>query len=291
MRIAISGATGFVGSHLGEFLKERGDEVVPLPRTIFSENERETLAGVLSQCDAVINLAGAPLDKRWTEAYRKEIYESRVQTTRAIVDAINSVKTKPELLISTSAVGYYPSSGCYGESDARKGTGFLSDICHAWEDEAAKVSPEVRCVITRFAVILSPDGGAFPKIAYPAQHRLAVRLGSGTQNFAWIDLQDLMRAMEFIITHPAIHGPVNLVSPRRINNGQFTRAVARRFGAWVLPMPGFLINLVWGDAAQLLLSGQCAYPEKLLAAGFRFTSEGISDFLERIERIGKSDKK
>lgn len=286
MRIAISGATGFVGSHLSEFLKRRGDEVVPLPRGLFGESGREKLAEVLSQCDAVINLAGATLNKRWTVAYRKEIYESRILTTRAIVETINSLKTKPKLLISASAVGYYPSNGCYAESDARKGTGFLSDICRDWEDEAAKVSPEVRCVVTRFAVILSPDGGAFPKVAYPAQHRIAVRFGSGLQNFAWIDLQDLMRAMEFIITHPAIEGPVNLVSPRRINNGQFTAAVARRFGAWVMPMPGFLLHMVWGDAAQLLLSGQCAYPEKLLTGGFKFTSESINDFLGRIGEDG-----
>lgn len=287
MRIAISGATGFVGSHLSEFLKERGDEIVPLSRSLFGASEREKLAGVLSRCDAVINLAGATLDKRWTEAYRREIRDSRVNTTRAIVDAINSLKTKPELLISASAVGYYPSEGCYAESDAQKGTGFLADICAEWEAETAKVSPGVRWVATRFGVVLAPDGGAFPKIAYPARHRLAARFGSGLQNFAWVDLQDLMRAMEFIITHPAIEGPVNVVAPRRINNGQFTAAVARRFGAWVLPMPGFLLHMALGEAAMLLLSGQCAYPGKLLTAGFRFTSESINDFLGRIEEAGK----
>lgn len=287
MRIAISGATGFVGSHLGEFLKGRGDEIVPLPRGLFAEGGREKLADVLSQCDAVINLAGATLNKRWTEAYRREIRDSRVNTTRAIVDAINSLKTKPKLLISASAVGYYPSEGCYAESDAQKGTGFLADICAEWEAETAKVSPDVRWVATRFGVVLAPDGGAFPKIAYPAQHRVAVRFGSGLQNFAWVDLQDLMRAMEFIITHPAVEGPVNVVAPRRINNGQFTQAIARRFGAGVLPMPGFLLHIVWGEAALLLLSGQCAYPEKLLASGFKFTSESINDFLGRIGGDGK----
>lgn len=284
MRIAISGATGFVGTHLSAYLRKRGDEVVPLPRELFATGERETLAGVLSQCDAVINLAGATLNKRWTTAYKREIYDSRIGTTRAIVEAINSLRMKPGLFISASAVGYYPSSGCYGESDSKIGNGFLADLCRDWEDEAAKVSPDVRCVITRFAVVLSPDGGAFPKMVHPAQHRIAVQFGSGMQNFAWIDLQDLLRAMEFVITHPSIQGPVNMVSPRRINNGQFTRAIANRYRSWlVLPLPGMLMHMILGDASQLMLSGQCAYPEKLLSHGFTFRSHGINDFLSQLE--------
>lgn len=284
MVIAISGATGFVGTHLSAYLRDRGDEVVSLSKELFTAGELETLAGVLSQCDAVINLAGATLNKRWSAAYKREIYDSRIGTTRAIVEAVNSLRKKPGLLISASAAGYYPSSGCYGESDAKKGEGFLSDLCRDWEEEAVKVSPQVRCVIARFAVILSPDGGMFPKAAYPAQHRIAVQCGSGMQNLAWIDLQDLLRAMEFVITHPAIHGPVNMVSPRRINQGQFTHALAHHFRSWlVLPLPGVLLHMVWGDASQLLLSGQCAYPEKLLAHGFTFRSHGIGDFLSKLE--------
>lgn len=284
MKIAISGATGFVGTHLSAYLKDRGDEVVSLPRELFNAGEREMLAGVLSQCDAVINLAGAPLDKRWTAAYRREIYDSRIGTTRAIVEAINSLRRKPRLFLSASAVGYYPSSGCYAESDAKKGEGFLSDLCRDWEEEAARVSPDVRCVIARFAVVLSWDGGAFPKMAYPAQHRIAVQFGSGMQNLAWIDLRDLLRAIEFVMTHPAIHGPVNMASPRRINQGQFTRALAHHFRSWlVLPLPAVLLHIMWGDASQLILSGQCAYPEKLLAHGFTFRSHGIRDFLSQLD--------
>lgn len=282
MIIAISGATGFVGTHLSAYLKDRGDEIISIPRELFSAEERQTLVGVVSQCDAVINLAGATLDKRWTAAYRREIYESRIGTTHAIVEAINSLRTKPRLFISASAVGYYPSSGCYAESDAKKGEGFLSDLCRDWEAEAARVSPDVRCVIARFAAVLSWDGGAFPKIASPARHRIAIRFGSGMQNFSWIDLHDLLRAVEFVMTHPVIHGPVNMVSPRRINQGQFTRALAHRFRSWlILPLPGVLLRMIRGDASQLILSGQCAYPEKLLAHGFTFRSHGIRDFLSQ----------
>lgn len=283
MRIAISGASGFVGSHLGTFLQERGDEVVPLPRHLFDAAERDMLAGALAQCDAVINLAGATIDHRWTEAYKHEIYDSRIGTTRAIVEAINGLRIKPGVLVSASAVGYYPSTGCYGESDARQGTGFLSDVCRDWEAEAMKVSPEVRCVVTRFGVVLAPDGGVFPRIADPARRGVVFRVGSGRQNFSWVDLQDLMRIMEFILTHPTLGGPVNVAAPRRLTGGQFAKAIGLRFGAWVtLPIPGVLLHLAKGDAAQLMLSGQCAYPEKLLAAGFQFRSEGINDFLERV---------
>lgn len=283
MRVAISGASGFVGSHLSKFLVQRGDDVVPLPRKLFAESDRTALSEVLSQCDAVVNLAGATLDKRWTDTYKREIYDSRIGTTRALVEAINALKVKPGLLISASAVGYYPSSGCYAESDAKKGTGFLSDVCRDWEAEVAKVSPDVRRVIARFAVVLSPDGGAFPRIAYAATHRVAVQFASGAQNFAWVDLLDLLRAIDFIITHPQITGPVNVVSPRRINNAQLTRAVAHHFGSWLtLPLPAFMLHLAFGDSAQLLLNGQCAYPEKLLANGFTFQSNSINDFLDRI---------
>lgn len=283
MRVAISGASGFVGSHLSAFLEEHRTEVIPLSRHLFGTNDKEPLAEVLSQCDVVINLAGATLNRRWTEAYRREIYESRIHTTRTLVEAINSLRVKPELLISTSAVGYYPSSGCYGESDNGRGTGFLSDLCRDWEDEVTKVSSEVRWVVARFAVVLSSDGGVFPKMAGPAQRGLAVQFASGIQNFAWIDMQDLLRAIEFIITHRGISGPVNMVSPRRLTNAQFAKALAKHFHAWItLPVPAFALQMLWGDASQLLLSGQCAYPEKLQAHGFTFSSNGINDFLSKI---------
>ncbi|HJE89031.1 TIGR01777 family oxidoreductase [Rikenella microfusus] len=259
----MSGATGFVGSHLQKFLQERGHEIVPIGRELFVPEKRERLSEALSSCDTVINLAGAPLNRRWTAEYRREIYDSRIGTTRAIVEAIRSQEAKPDLFIFASAVGYYPAKGCYGESDARKGEGFLADVCRNREVEAIRVPPQVRCVIARFALIFAPDGGVFHRMAFPARHRIAVRLGSGQQHFAWIDLRDLMRAVEFVIQRPDICGPVNMAAPRRINNGPFTRALAERYRSWlVLPVPDLLLHLFMGEAAQLVLSGQCVYPER-----------------------------
>lgn len=124
----------------------------------------------------MINLAGAPLNRRWTAEYRREIYDSRIGTTRAIVEAIRSQEAKPDLFISASAVGYYPAKGCYGESDARKGEGFLADVCRNREAEAIRVPPQVRCVIARFALIFAPDGGVFHRWRFP--HGIAQRSAS-----------------------------------------------------------------------------------------------------------------
>lgn len=282
MRIAISGATGLIGSHLSTHLKQRGDEIIPLRREFFTPAKRSVLAAALTGCDAVINLAGATIDRYWTDAYKAELYRSRIETTRTLVETLRTLEHRPRLFLSASAVGYYPSEGCYAESDARQGDGFLARLCHDWEHEVAQLPDDVRWITMRFGVVLSPDGGAFPKLAVFARKRLALRFGSGMQNFSWIDLEDLVRAVAFLIEHPGIEGPVNFVSPRRINNRQFTQAIARCFRTLTLPLPTVLLRLVRGESSELLLSGQCAYPEKLISHGFTFRSESINDFLARL---------
>ncbi len=283
-KTAISGDTGFVGSHLQKLLQERGHEIVPIGRELFVPEQRERLSEALSSCDTVINLAGAPLNRRWTAEYRREIYDSRIGTTRAIVEAIRSQEAKPNLFISASAVGYYPAKGCYGESDARKGEGFLADVCRNREAEAIRVPPQVRCVIARFALILAPDGGIFHRMAFPARHRIAVRLGSGQHPGEWsvidppgsrhIDQPADVRTLD-----DEFHGPhqVSQVDPGEM-------LLAERYRSWlVLPVPDPLLHLFMGKAAQLVLSGQCVYPEKLLAHGFTFLSDKIGDFLAQVE--------
>lgn len=282
MRIAISGATGFIGSHIATCLKQRGDEIIPLRRDFFKLEKRGILAAALSGCDAVINLAGATLNHHWSETYKRELYQSRIGTTRTLVETLHSLSHKPTLFISASAVGYYPSTGCFAESDARQGDDFLAHLCQAWEREATRVPPGVRWITMRLGIVLSPDGGAFPHIAAPARRHIALRFGSGTQNFSWIDLEDLQRAIIFLFDHPEINGPVNMVSPRRISIQQFTQAVAHHFRTWIiLPLPAFLLRLIRGEAAEPILSGQCVYPEKLIEHGFTFHSESIHDFLAR----------
>ena len=174
MKIAISGATGFIGTHLTAHLTGLGHRAVPLGRSAF--RSQESLAAALAGCGAVVNLAGAPIDRRWSDAYKKQLYDSRIGTTRKLVAAINEMNPAPKVFVSASAVGYYPDQGCYDEYTAVKGTSFLSDLCESWEREASRVVPGIRLAVARFGVVLAPDEGAFAKMAFPFRKGIAARL-------------------------------------------------------------------------------------------------------------------
>lgn len=176
MKIAISGATGFIGTHLTAYLTGLGHRAVPLGRPAF--RSQESLAAALAGCGAVVNLAGAPIDRRWSDAYKKQLYDSRIGTTRKLVAAINEMNPAPKVFVSASAVGYYPDQGCYDEYTAVKGTGFLSDLCESWEREASRVVPGIRLAVARFGVVLAPDEGVFAKMAFPFRKGIAVRIAS-----------------------------------------------------------------------------------------------------------------
>lgn len=161
MRIAISGNSGFIGQHLTEFLSVGGDVVVPLKHAMFRSRSDEKLKQALTGCDVVINLAGATINQRWTRKAKRKIMNSRIYTTRRLVSIINEMEVKPEVFISASAVGIYPDNGIYSESSTSVGTGFLSEVCIRWEDEAQKLSRDIRLVVARFGVVLSRMEGHY----------------------------------------------------------------------------------------------------------------------------------
>lgn len=280
MKIAISGASGFIGKHLTAFLTGQGHQVVPLGRAMFRENMSGQLMHVLSHCEVVINLAGASINHRWTAEYKKELYSSRIHVTRKIVQALNGLKQKPSLLISASAVGYYPTEGCFDEDSTERGTGFLSDLCHRWESEALKLPQETRLVITRFGVVLSPDGGALQQMLRPLKMRVAVTIGPGTQMFPWIDIRDLNKAMAHIIATPSINGATNLVAPEMLTQAQLMSKLALRHGrCFKFTMPASFFRLLLGEAAEFITKGQCVRPARLIESGFNFSSPTMDDFL------------
>ena len=182
MNIAMTGATGYIGKHLSSYLTEKGGHrVIPLGRSMFREGMSGLLIQTLAHCDVVINLAGAPINKRWTPEYKQELFNSRIVVTHRIVRALNAVKTKPKLMISASAVGYYPPEVEADEYTRTRGEGFLSDLCYAWEKEAKRCPEPTRLVITRFGVVLSPDGGAMQQMLRPLQAtKVATAIGPGT---------------------------------------------------------------------------------------------------------------
>ncbi|WP_455592764.1 TIGR01777 family oxidoreductase [Bacteroides sp.] len=282
MNIAISGATGFIGKHLSRFLTEKGHRVVPLGRAMFREGMSGHLIQTLSHCDVVINLAGAPISKRWTPEYKQELYDSRIKVTHRIIRAMEAVKTKPKLMISASAVGYYPSEGDFDEYTNTRGNGFLSELCYAWEKEARRCPSQTRLVITRFGIVISPHGGAMEQMLKPLKMtKIATAIGPGTQPFPWIDIHDLCRAMEFIINNEAVSGVVNLVAPQQVSQYAFTQAMAKAYHAWLtVVMPSSFFRLLYGEASTFMTSGQNVRPTRMLEYGFKFDVPNVEKLFE-----------
>ncbi|MCL3851376.1 MULTISPECIES: TIGR01777 family oxidoreductase [Parabacteroides] len=276
MKIAISGNSGFIGRHLTDFFSDRGNIVVPLKHSMFRLKTDDKLKEALTGCDVVINLAGTTINQRWTSKAKREIKNSRVYTTRRLVSILNEMPVKPKLFISASAVGIYPDKGIYSETSTSEGTGFLADVCIRWEEEAQKLSRDIRLVVARLGVVLSKDGGALPKMLLPFRFFVGGKIASGKQGFSWIHIEDVLNAIQFIIEHEDLSGVVNLVSPQPLTNRAFTRATADVLHrpAW-LTIPGKVFRYLYGEGEELLTKGQQAYPARLLSAGYVFRYSDI----------------
>ena len=278
--VVIYGATGFIGGGLATLLAADGWEV-----TGVSRKGRGDVDGVakwttpdeadLSGAEAVVNLAGDPIDQRWTEERKKSFYESRVGVTDEIVRRISELpeERRPRVLLNGSAVGIYGGRGDEVlEDDALRGEGFLADLCAAWEEAAVKAEAHgVRVVRVRTGVVLGEGGQAFEKLKAVFKAGIGGRLGDGRQWMPWIHVKDLRRAMAFCVSNPEISGAVNGAAPNPERNADFTRKMAKAVKRWVcLPVPGFALKIVLGGFGGALLVGQRAIPKKLLEAGFDF---------------------
>jgi uncharacterized protein (TIGR01777 family) len=228
----------------------------------------------------VINLAGAPVARRWTPEYQKEILSSRIDTTRKIADAINAATNKPKLFISNSAIGIYDSKETHTESSRSFADNFLAKVCSDWEEEANRVQSPVRVVIFRIGVVLGSDGGALLKMHRPFSIGLGGKLGSGKQAMSFIHIHDLVNAFMFAIGHETLEGVVNAVSPYPSYNAEFTDKLGKVLGqpTW-FTVPAFALKLAFGDGAQVLLEGQSVLPEKLMQEGFTFRFPTIQNAL------------
>lgn len=284
MKIAISGATGFIGTHLSDYLTEQGHEVIRLGKEWFQEKAIGKLIETVAKAEVIINLAGAPINRRWTSEYKRVLQESRTIPTRMLVESINQSE-QVQLFISASAVGYYPSEGCFDEYDTHKGNDFLSDLCDIWETEARRIKQSVRVVITRFGIVLSPDGGAFSELIRPIHLGIATGIGTGKQPFTWIDLVDLMRGIDFIIRRTELEGVFNFVAPEHLTNTALTRALAHHYHTILkVKVPAPFFRLLYGEGAGFLTKGQCVEPTRLTEAGFQFGTLTIEDFLRKIPK-------
>lgn len=283
MNVAITGSSGFIGSRLTDRLTVFGHQVTPLWNYLFTQDSVDCLAEALAGCHAVINLAGAPIDRRWTDDYKRELVESRVITTRKLVEAVHRLHEPPEVMISASASGYYsPSGGCHGERDNPAEDSFLAELCAAWEKEAEQVNDSVRLIRTRFGVVLSPDGGAFPRMTRPARFGVTAAVGNPEHPFSWVALEDLVNALIFMMQRKDISGPVNVTAPERTTNREFYKAVAEHFHTRLsIHVPDAVLHLLMGEASQVMTGGQCAVPETLMREGFEFQYPDIRTFFNK----------
>ncbi|MEY4741607.1 MAG: hypothetical protein RL672_357 [Actinomycetota bacterium] len=287
MRILISGASGLIGSALATELSAQGHKVSRLVRRAARDaNEIEwhpgslpLPAGVIDQFDVVVNLAGATTGKLpWTSKYKRELIESRLDSTSTLVDAMRSANTRPKVFLSGSASGFYGDTGdrdCV-ESDDR-GTGFLSDLAVAWEAEAFKAPSEVRVVTLRTTMVLSRRLGALGRLLPILRAGLGGPLGSGKQWWAWISLTDEVRAIIHLMNNADARGAYNLTAPQSTTCRELVDALGRAFKRPTLfAVPAFVLRLVFGlGADELLLCNQRMSANRLLESGFRFTHPTI----------------
>lgn len=281
--IAITGATGLIGSALVERLRAHGHTVRRLVRSprdaregdVVWDAERSELATpALRGVDAVVNLAGAPIAKRWTAERRRDIRNSRVAGTQSLARAIAAMEPRPRVLLNASAVGYYGSRGdeVLSESSA-PGSGFLAGVTVEWERAtAAAAEAGVRVVLLRTGVVLSAKGGALAKMLPPFRLGMGGPLGSGEQWMSWIALEDHLHAMEHALFVDSVRGPVNLVSPNPVRNLHFATTLGRVLTRpAVIPVPAVALELLYGEMArETILASQRALPAALSASGFDF---------------------
>ena len=278
--IAITGASGFVGTSLTKYFSNLGYKIIAISRDIL--NNQEKLKDTLNQTDIVINLAGANIINRWSDSYKKLLYSSRIDTTSKIVNAINSIENKPKLLISTSAVGIYDNKSTHNENGTFSND-FLSNLCQDWEKEALKANNETtKVAIFRFGIVLGRDGGAFAKMITPFKLGLGGIIGSGNQAFSYIHISDLLRAYQFVIENK-FSGVFNLTAPKPTTNLLFTRALGKALRRpTIFPVPEFILNLIFSEGAKVLTDGQDVTPEKLLSLGFKFEYKNIEETLQAL---------
>jgi uncharacterized protein (TIGR01777 family) len=280
MIAVISGESGFQGSAIKAMLSGMGYEVVSLSRKDLYGSV-EALAGRMRGAVLVIHLAGAPIIGRWTKKYQLEIYDSRINTTRNIVEAMKLLEQKPKTFICASAVGIYPTEGAWVEEGTVVANNFLGEVCRDWEAAAVKAPAGVRVLNFRFGVVLGKNGGALPKLMLPFKFFAGGRIASGKQALSWIHLSDVLAVFNFAIENPELSGPVNLASPQTVTNAEFTKTLAKVMKRpAVFPVPELALKLVFGKGAMMLTQGQEAIPKKLLDAGFRFEFPELEGALE-----------
>lgn len=285
MRIAITGASGLIGTAVSTAFADAGHDVVRLVRRAPAgpgEAQWDVEAGTidegpLQEVEAIVHLAGETIGQRWTESTRRRILDSRVDGTRLIAETAARLPKSPVVLCA-SAIGYYGLRGDeLVDETSRRGPGFLADVAEAWEAAAEPArAAGLRTVHLRQGIVLSRHGGALQRMLLPFKLGAGGRIGSGRQWWSWVSLEDVVAAYLFALEHP-LEGPVNVTAPGAVSNKDFVRALGRALHRpTVFPLPGFAVKTMFGAMGEeMLLGGQRVEPAKLRAAGFAFAQPDI----------------
>ena len=293
--ILITGAAGFVGTYLTEFLIDKGYDIIILSRS--AKNTKANIAhwdpesgeidiDALQNLDAVVHLAGESIAGRWTDHKKVRIENSRVLGTKLLSESIASLNKKPEVFISASAIGIYGSRGDEILDEASScGQGFLADVGVKWE-EATKAAQDagIRVCNVRIGLVLGQDGGALEKMLVPFKFGLGGKIGDGTQYWSWIAIDDLIQIIYYLLNNENVQGPVNAVSPNPVTNNQFTKALGRTLNRpTMFPLPAFAARGLLGEMAdETMLSSTRVMPQKLLDSGFKFKYIDLNEALSGI---------
>jgi len=281
-KIAITGASGFVGTNLTDSFHQEGHDVIAIKRDDIKDIEK--LSNIISGCDVVINLAGANIINRWSEEYKNLMYSSRIGTTRNIVKAMAKASIKPKVFISTSAVGIYDNKQTYNEENIDYSEDFLGKLCVDWEEEALKAkNVNIRTIIFRFGIVLGENGGALSKMLLPFKLGLGGTIGDGTQAFSFIHIKDLKKAYLHVVKDEQTSGIYNLTAPQPTTNYGLTKALGKTLNRpTILPVPNFILDLIFSEGSKVLTDGQSVEPKRLIDSGFSFEYTNIEDTIKNI---------
>ena len=299
MKVAITGATGFVGSRLVEELQARGHQPLILTRNrdaalkafpkveavAYTPTESGSWQEAIAGCDGVVHLAGEPIaESRWTPKQKQEILTSRQLSTRKIVEAIAKANPKPSVLVNASAIGYYGTSetATFDETSPSSND-FLAEVCQAWEAEAQKVKEAgVRLVILRLGIVLG-DGGALAKMIPPFKLFAGGPLGTGKQWFSWIHRDDLVNLILEALTRKDIEGVLNATAPNPVRMSEFCQVLGKTLNrpSW-LPVPSFVPEALLGEGAKVVLEGQQVLPKRTTSFGFDYQYPTLEQALAEI---------
>ena len=281
-RIAVSGASGFIGTALCSALETRGDTVLRLVRrpvessdeVFWDWTENRLEAEKLERLDGFVHLAGSPIATRWNARSLREIRGGRVNGTELLAVRLAALDRPPPVLVSASAIGFYGDGRARQRDDASpRGEGWLANLCEAWELATLPASSVgIRVALPRIGLVLNPAGGALRKMLPAFRLGVGGRLGDGEQGMSWVGLTDLVSILLFSLDTPKATGPFNATAPHPVSNREFTRTLARALHRWAfLPLPSFVVGSIWGEMGhRLMLDGDFIRPTRLAEMGYRF---------------------